>query len=71
MKTNQSKMLIKKISIIGAGYVGFSLAVLLSQKKEVSIFDTDRSKLKIIQNKKSPIQDDQIDNFLENKNLNL
>lgn len=71
MKTNQSKMLIRKISIIGAGYVGFSLAVLLSQKKEVSIFDTDRSKLKIIQNKKSPIQDDQIDNFLENKNLNL
>ena len=63
--------MIKKISIIGAGYVGYSLAVLFSQKKEVSIFDTNEAKLKIIKDEKSPIQDDEIDNFLENKRLNL
>jgi len=37
--------LFNKITIIGAGYVGFSLAVLLSQEKEVTLFDIDRLKL--------------------------
>ena len=63
--------MIKKISIIGAGYVGYSLAVLLSQKKEVTLFDTNKAKLKIINNQRSPIQDDRIENFLKNKKLNL
>ena len=50
-----------KITIIGAGYVGFSLAVLLSQEKEVTLFDIDRLKLKQIGNKKSPLRDQNID----------
>ena len=60
-----------KITIIGAGYVGFSLAVLLSQEKEVTLFDIDRLKLKQIDNKKSPLRDQNIDKFFANKTLRL
>ena len=60
-----------KITIIGAGYVGFSLAVLLSQDKEVTLFDIDRLKLKQIDNKKSPLRDQNIDKFFANKTLRL
>lgn len=60
-----------KITIIGAGYVGFSLAVLLSQEKEVTLFDIDRLKLKQIDNKKSPLRDQNIDNFFAKKTLRL
>jgi len=63
--------LFNKITIIGAGYVGFSLAVLLSQEKEVSLFDIDRLKLKHIDNKKSPLRDQNIDKFFANKTLRL
>ena len=60
-----------KITIIGAGYVGFSLAVLLSQEKEVTLFDIDRLKLKQIDNKKSPLRDQNIVNFFAKKKLRL
>ena len=60
-----------KITIIGAGYVGFSLAVLLSQEKEVTLFDIDRLKLKQIDSKKSPLRDQNIDKFFANKTLRL
>ena len=60
-----------KITIIGAGYVGFSLAVLLSQDKEVTLYDIDRLKLKQIDNKKSPLRDENIDKFFANKTLRL
>ena len=60
-----------KITIIGAGYVGFSLAVLLSQEKEVTLFDIDRLKLKQIDKKKSPLRDQNIDKFFANKTLRL
>lgn len=60
-----------KITIIGAGYVGFSLAVLLSQEKEVTIFDIDASKLRMIKNKKSPIRDQRVEEFLVQKELHL
>ena len=60
-----------KITIIGAGYVGFSLAVLLSQEKEVTLFDIDRLKLKQIDNKKSPLRDQNIDKFFAKKILRL
>tara|TARA_Y100000817_G_C16849950_1_gene541638 strand:- start:1 stop:1176 length:1176 start_codon:yes stop_codon:yes gene_type:complete len=63
--------LFNKITIIGAGYVGFSLAVLLSQEKEVTLFDIDRLKLKQIDNKKSPLRDQNIDKFFANKTLRL
>ena len=60
-----------KITIIGAGYVGFSLAVLLSQDKEVTLYDIDRLKLKQIDNKKSPLRYENIDKFFANKTLRL
>ena len=63
--------MINKITIIGAGYVGFSLAVLLSQSKEVVIHDTDFSKLKKIDEKLSPIEDSKIDEFFRTKKLDL
>jgi UDPglucose 6-dehydrogenase len=63
--------LFNKITIIGAGYVGFSLAILLSQEKEVTLFDIDRLKLKQIDNKKSPLRDQNIDKFFANKTLRL
>jgi len=63
--------LFNKITIIGAGYVGFSLAVLLSQDKEVTLYDIDRLKLKQIDNKKSPLRDENIDKFFASKTLRL
>ena len=60
-----------KITIIGAGYVGFSLAVLLSQEKEVTLFDIDASKLQMIDASKSPIRDQRIEEFLVQKELHL
>ena len=63
--------LFNKISIFGAGYVGFSLAVLLSKDKSVTLFDIDESKLLKINDKKSPIRDESIVEYFENKDLNL
>ena len=60
-----------KITIIGAGYVGFSLAVLFSQEKAVTLFDIDASKLRMIDNNKSPIRDQRIEEFLVQKELHL
>ena len=60
-----------KITIIGAGYVGFSLAVLFSQEKEVTLFDIDASKLQMIDASKSPIRDQRIEEFLVQKDLHL
>jgi len=65
------KPIIKKIAVVGAGYVGLSNAVLLSQKNEVVIFDIAPDKIKQINNKISPILDSQIEDFLSNKKLNL
>ena len=49
-----------KISIFGAGYVGFSLAVLLASKYEVFLFDINKEKLKLIENKVSPLKEQDI-----------
>lgn len=59
-----------KISIAGTGYVGLSLAVLLAQYNEVVAVDVVPSKVELI-NKKSPIQDDYIEEYLATKELNL
>ena len=60
-----------KITITGAGYVGLSSAMLLSQKNEVIILDIDPSKIEQLNNKISPIADSDIENFLLNKKLNF
>jgi len=60
-----------KISIVGAGYVGYSLALLLSQKHKVSLNDIDERRVALINKNKSPIQDKLIKDFLKNSKINL
>jgi len=60
-----------KIAVVGTGYVGMSNAVLLSQNNEVYAVDIDEKKVKMINNKKSPIADPDIEKYLLSKNLNL
>ena len=61
----------RKIAIAGTGYVGLSLAVLLAQKNHVTAVDIIPEKVEMINNKKSPIQDDYIEKYLAEKELNL
>ena len=61
----------KKIAVAGIGYVGLSLAVLLAQYNEVVAVDIIPEKVELINNKKSPIQDDYIEKYLAEKKLNL
>ena len=60
-----------KIAVAGTGYVGLSLAVLLAQHNEVVAVDIIPEKVDMINNKKSPIQDDMIEEYLATKELNL
>ena len=60
-----------KIAVAGTGYVGMSIAVLLSQHHEVTAVDILQSKVDQINQRISPIQDDEIERFLEEKTLNL
>lgn len=60
-----------KIAVAGTGYVGLSIATLLSQKNEVVAVDIISDKVELINNKKSPIQDDYIEKYLAEKELNL
>lgn len=60
-----------KIAIAGTGYVGLSNAILLSQHNEVYAVDIDKKKVEVINNRRSPISDHGIEDFLLNKNLNL
>ena len=60
-----------KIAVAGTGYVGLSLAVLLAQHNEVTAVDIVPEKVDLINNKKSPIQDDYIEKYLAEKELNL
>ena len=61
----------RKIAIAGTGYVGLSLAVLLAQKNQVTAVDIIPEKVEMINNKKNPIQDDYIEKYLAEKELNL
>ncbi|MEG1863401.1 MAG: NAD(P)-binding domain-containing protein, partial [Oscillospiraceae bacterium] len=60
-----------KIAVAGMGYVGLSLAVLLSQKYEVTAVDILPEKVELIKNKKSPLRDEYIERFLREKPLKL
>ncbi len=60
-----------KIAVAGTGYVGLSIAVLLAQDNEVVALNRTQSKADMINNKKSPISDAEIEDYLVNKELNL
>ena len=60
-----------KIAVAGTGYVGLSIATLLSQHHQVTAVDIVPEKVEMINNRKSPIQDDYIEKYLEEKELNL
>lgn len=60
-----------KIAIAGTGYVGLSLAVLLSQQNQVTAVDVLPDKVDMINHRQSPIQDAEIEDYLTHKNLNL
>ena len=59
------------ITIVGAGYVGLSNAMLLAQYNEVIAIDIIKEKVDLLKNKKSPIADVEIEDFLQNKALNF
>ena len=60
-----------KLAIAGTGYVGLSLAVLLAQKNEVVALDIIQEKVNLINSKKSPITDTEIEHFFANETLDL
>lgn len=60
-----------KIAVAGAGYVGLSIAVLLAQHNQIIITDIDKDKVKLINSKKSPIRDKEIEEYLSTHTLDL
>ena len=60
-----------RIAVAGTGYVGLSIATLLAQHHEVMAVDIIEEKVNMINERKSPIQDDEIEDFLSTKKLNL
>ena len=61
----------KNITVVGSGYVGMSLAVLLSKYNNVCVFDIDNARIEKINNGLSTISDRDIDNYIENNDLKL
>lgn len=62
---------INNITVVGTGYVGLSMAVLLAQHNDVIALDIMKDKIDMINSKQSPIVDAEIEDFLQNKKLNL
>ena len=60
-----------KIAVAGTGYVGLSIAILLAQHNTVYAVDIVAEKVEMINNKKSPVQDDYIEKYLKEKDLDL
>lgn len=61
----------KNITVVGTGYVGLSLSVLLAQKNKVTALDINEERINLINSKLSPISDVEIETFLAQKSLNL
>jgi len=60
-----------KITVVGSGYVGMSLAVLLAQKNDVTVLDIDIARVERVNNKKTTVADTDIELFLAEKDLSL
>lgn len=60
-----------KITVVGTGYVGLSIAILLAQHNEVISIDIIKERVECVNNRKSPIADTEIEQFLQNKKLKL
>ena len=60
-----------KVTVAGAGYVGMSIAVLLSQRHAVKVIDVVSQKVDMINSRRSPIQDDYIERYFAEKELDL
>ena len=60
-----------KITVVGTGYVGLSNAMLLAQHNEVVAVDIVPEKIDLLNTQQSPIEDEDIEDFLSNKNLNF
>ena len=60
-----------RIGVIGAGYVGISNALVLSQKNSVTLYDIDQSKIDMLRNSISPIAETGVNKFLQKENLNI
>ena len=60
-----------KIAVAGLGYVGMSLSVMLAQRHEVSAYDISEERVMLVNEKKSPIADDEIERYLREKELQL
>ena len=60
-----------KIAVAGTGYVGLSIATLLAQKHQVVAVDVVPEKVALLQKRQSPIQDEYIEKYLKEKDLNL
>ncbi|HFI0701048.1 TPA: nucleotide sugar dehydrogenase [Streptococcus suis] len=69
--TSAAKLSKTKIAVAGTGYVGLSIAVLLAQHHQVTAVDIIQEKVDFINARKSPIQDDYIEKYLAEKDLNL
>ena len=61
----------KKITIFGAGFVGFSLAVLFSSKHQVCLLDPNQKKILMINSGQSPIPDEDIQNYINENDLDI
>ena len=60
-----------KITVVGSGYVGMSLAVLLAQHNDVVVLDVDTDRVEKVNNKQSTVGDPEIEAFLDEKELSL
>ena len=69
--SNTTNLLHKKIAVAGTGYVGLSIATLLAQNNSVKAVDIIPEKVEMLNKRKSPIQDDYIEDYLANKKLDL
>ena len=64
-------MMKQKVTVVGIGYVGLGVGVMLSTEHDVTMLDVDQRKVNLLNEKKSPIKDKEIENYLSTHNLSL